>query len=118
MKKILKVMLTLVLVAGTLFTNVTGFIGADTVMTVEATSSKNPRFEGQDGFPKGCIISYCAKHKLTKVTINGKNVSYSDYPWAKAGRKNIWIDLKKGSNRIEVRDNKGYWVVFYLDCPY
>jgi hypothetical protein len=114
MKKFLKVMLALTLVAGTLFTNAGSFVGADTAITAEAASSKNPRYEGRNG--NRAIVSYQSSHKIKSVTINGKNANYvTALRLDNSTRNTIAISLVKGSNRVEVRDNKGYWVVFYVN---
>ena len=119
MKKLMKVMLALVLVAGALFTNVSGFVGADTAITAEAASSKNPRYEGKDS--TYFKFSVYGEHDLKSLTINGKKAS-PDWMSFKLGGKNTRdtyeVSLKKcnkGSNRVEVHDNKGYWVVFYVN---
>lgn len=59
-------------------------------------------------------------HEIESLKINGKEIDvlYEDAAGkCKTCKKNVWVDivnLKKGTYKVEVRDDKGYWVIQYV----
>ena len=83
MKKFNKVMLALVLVAGALFTNVSGFVGADTAITAEAASSKNPYLYSVEG--NIAWVRIASGHTIKSATVNGKKAKLTS-------KEMIWLN--------------------------
>ncbi len=101
-------------------------------MSAFAASCKNPTLKATTGLSGGdCgsgkhggVIIYVHKgHKLTEVKVDGKKVSLpkakneneaSKCPTCGEKRVAYNLELKKGTYKIEVKDNLGYWITDYV----
>ncbi len=105
-------------------------------MTTYAVSCKNPTVTSK-GKTESCgycdkkteyiTINYHKGHKLKEIKINGEDVykdnsdcfntlSYSNGKCSSCSTKinSVDLKLKKGTYKVEVKDNKGYWVTSYV----
>ncbi len=99
-------------------------------MTAFAASCKNPTLLVTTGlrgsscgeYNHGAVVIYLHKgHKLTEVKVDGKKVSLpkkkqsaSQCPTCGAEREVYRLELKKGTYKIEVKDDLGYWITDYV----
>lgn len=101
-------------------------------MTAFAASCKNPTLQVTTGLKgssckehnHGAVVIYLHKgHKLTEVKVDGKKVSLpkdknkcgaSKCPTCGAERVAYYLELKKGTYKIEVKDDLGYWITDYV----
>lgn len=120
-KRLKKLCVSLIL--GVALLNSSGVAMHNSISVVEAASHKNPAIWGMKGEVQ-FDIHY--GHKVKTVKIDGKTISKSkliDYGTVmtpgggcktNCGVKNYGVKASKGTHKVEVYDNKGYWTISYV----